>query len=237
MQTTLGTPTPSAIGFFLSIVALTLPLFLNPVWVAFEQGRSQAGAWAGFTEPELRAATDSILGDLVIGPPEFEVAIAGAPVLNERERGHMRDVRGVFIGFFAVTALLIAAALAIHARRRRGAERAGSWGAVRTGSLALIAALIGGGVLSVIAFDTVFEVFHRIFFAGGSYTFDPSTERLVQLFPLAFWQETALAVAAVCIVLAVLVAVVANRRATATTMSPAGDGASPSSLPAAGPTR
>ena len=226
------------LGTALAIVALTLPLFLNPVWVAFEQGRSGAVAWTGFTEPELRAATDAILGDLVIGPPEFDVAVAGAPVLNERERGHMRDVRSVFIGFFAVTALLSAAALVIHARRRRGPERARSWGAARTGSLALIAALVSGGVLSVIAFDTVFEVFHRIFFAGGSYTFDPSTERLVQLFPFAFWQETALAVGAVCIVLAVLVAVVANRRATATTtMSPAEDGAGASSLPAPGPTR
>ena len=85
----------------LAIVAVTLPLFLNPVWVAFEQGRAEATAWTGFTEPELRAATDAILADLVVGPPDFDVAVAGTPVLNERERGHMRDVRGVFIGFFA----------------------------------------------------------------------------------------------------------------------------------------
>ena len=66
----------------------------EPVWVAFEQGRAEATAWTGFSEPELRTATDAILADLVFGPPDFDVAVAGQPVLIERERGHMRDVRG-----------------------------------------------------------------------------------------------------------------------------------------------
>ena len=32
----------------LVILAVTMPLFLNPWWVAFEQGRAEAGAWTGF---------------------------------------------------------------------------------------------------------------------------------------------------------------------------------------------
>ena len=77
----------------LVIVAVSLPLFRYPVWVAFEQGRAEAAVWTGFTEPELRSATDAILADLVVGPPDFDVAVAGQPVLDERERGHMLDVR------------------------------------------------------------------------------------------------------------------------------------------------
>ncbi len=197
----------------LAIVAVALPLFLNPLWVAFEQGRAEATAWTGFSEPELRAATDSILADLVLGPPDFDVAVNGVPVLNERERGHMRDVRGVFIGFFAIAAVLAAAALVINARRH-GTARAHSWRAVQGGALALIAVLILGGIVSFVAFDTLFETFHRIFFSGGSYTFDPATERLVQLFPFRFWQETAIVVGAVCIALAAIVAAVAHEIAS-----------------------
>ena len=37
-----------------------------------------------------------------------------------------------------------------------------------------------------------FELFHELLFAGGSYTFDPLHERLVQLFPEQFWSETAI---------------------------------------------
>jgi integral membrane protein (TIGR01906 family) len=71
-----------------------------------------------------------------------------------------------------------------------------------------------GGIVSFVAFDALFETFHRIFFAGGSYTFDPATERLVQLFPFQFWQETAIVVGAVCIVLAAIVAAVASELAS-----------------------
>jgi integral membrane protein (TIGR01906 family) len=223
----------------LVIVAVALPLFLNPVWIAFEQGRAQATAWTGFSEPELRGATDAILSDLILGPPEFDVAVAGSPVLNDRERGHMRDVRGVFVGFFAVALVLGVAALAVMLRRR-GADRARSWRAMRTGALTLIGALLVGGVVSLVAFDVLFQTFHSIFFAGGSYTFDPATERLVQLFPFQFWQETAIAVGAVCIGLAGVVAWVASGRATATTVDVSDDATTERagrSIPAAGSTR
>jgi len=61
----------------LLIVAVSLPLFLNPVWVSFEQGRAEATAWTGFTESELRIASDAILADLVLGPPDFDVTLGG----------------------------------------------------------------------------------------------------------------------------------------------------------------
>jgi integral membrane protein (TIGR01906 family) len=203
-----------ALATALAIVALTLPLFLNPLWVSFEQGRADATAWTGFSERELRTATDAILADLVVGPPDFDVAVAGQPVLNERERSHMRDVRGVFIGFFALALMALVFAIVIAARRR-GEERAASWRAIRAGALGLVVVLVVAGVVSVVAFDALFETFHRLFFAGGSYTFDPSTERLVQLFPFRFWQETAIAVGIACIVVALIVVAIAGRRLSA----------------------
>lgn len=195
----------------LAILAIVMPLFLNPVWVAFEQDRSQAAAWTGFSPTDLRAATDAILADLVFGPPEFDVAVAGQAVLDARERSHMRDVRTVFMGFFAVTAVLIVAGVAV-ALRRRALDRASSWRAVRNGALGLIVGLVLVGGYAFIAFDILFEVFHRLFFAGGSYTFDPATERLVQLFPFAFWQETAIALGVAAIVVAIGVSLVAHWR-------------------------
>lgn len=200
-----------AMATAVGIVALTIPLFLNPLWIGFEQGRSQATAWTGFTDADLRTATDSILSDLVFGPPDFDVAVAGAPVLEERERVHMRDVRGVFIGFFAIAAVLAIVALAVAATRRPD-QRPGTWRAIRAGAVGLVATLVVVGVVAFVAFDALFEVFHRLLFAGGSYTFDPRTERLVQLFPFRFWQETAIAVGAVAIVVALIVAAVAHRR-------------------------
>jgi integral membrane protein (TIGR01906 family) len=195
------------------ITAIAIVPFLTPAWVLFEQGRTGAEQLTGYTTAELRTATDAILADLVLGPPDFDVVVVGAPVLNEREQSHMRDVRGVFAGF-GVLALLAAAGLiaAVGLARRLGhPERA--WAAVRNGARALVIGVVIAGVVAFFAFDAAFEVFHRLFFAGGSYTFDPGTDRLVQLFPFAFWSETTMAVGAVIIAISVVMAVVAGRLA------------------------
>jgi integral membrane protein (TIGR01906 family) len=117
----------------------------------------------------------------------------------------------VFIGFFAVVVVAVAAAMLIAARRDAAGRRA-SWAAVRGGSIGLVVVLVVAGAIALVAFDALFETFHQLFFPGGSYTFDPATERLVQLFPFQFWQETAIAVGVVSAVLAAVVAGVATRR-------------------------
>ncbi len=215
MQTIWGRLGSAVIGAAtgLAIIALAIPLFLNPVWVPFEQDRTQAMAWTGFDASRLSAATGSILHDLVIGPPAFDVAIDGRPVLDERERQHMRDVRGVFIGFYVLTIAAVLGALFVIVRRRASAAgRASTWAAVRAGAIGLAVGLVVVGAVATVAFDALFETFHRVFFPGGSYTFDPRTERLVQLFPFDFWQETALVLGVVCLVGAGLVAAFAHRR-------------------------
>jgi integral membrane protein (TIGR01906 family) len=203
----------TAVATAVVITAIAIVPFLSPAWVSFEQRRTGAEQLTGYTTAELATATDAILADLVVGPPDFDLVVAGAPVLNAREQSHMRDVRGVFAGFgllalLAATGLVVAVGLA---RRLGHPERA--WAAVRNGARALTIGVVISGVVAFFAFDAAFEIFHRLFFAGGSYTFDPGTDRLVQLFPFAFWSETTMAVGAVIIALSVVVAMVASRLA------------------------
>ena len=192
------------------IVAITILPFLTPGWVAFEQGRAQATAWTGFTTEELRVATDAILADLVLGG-DFAVEVNGQPVLNERERAHMADVRSVFRGLWILT--VVSVVVLVAACRR--ADRFRTWRAVRGGAIGLSIGVVIAGVVGLFAFDRLFELFHTIFFPAGSYLFDPTTYRLVQLFPFAFWDETAMVVGGVIIGVSVIVAIVAGRRAAA----------------------
>ena len=217
-----GRPASIAIGIATAIVIVAVAIipFLTPAWIGFEQGRAQAAAWTGYDEADLRTATNAILADLVIGPPDFDVSIAGAVVLNERERGHMRDVRTVF-GGLAIAAVISAIVLVIAAVRRK--DRAATWRAVRQGAIWLVAVVVGLGVFALIAFDTLFEVFHEVLFPAGSYDFDPATERLVQLFPFQFWQETAIAVGIVIIAISAVVGLVAHDRASRPSPEPAAD--------------
>ena len=127
----------------------------------------------------------------------------------------MRDVRGVFAGFWLLVAVSIVV-VAVAFRRARSIEsRAAAWRAVGRGARGLAIALAVAGAFAVFAFDAAFEVFHQLFFSSGTYTFDPRTDRLVQLFPEQFWSETAIAVGAVAITISLLVAWQAGRRASA----------------------
>jgi integral membrane protein (TIGR01906 family) len=191
------------------VLGIGVAALFNPPFVAFEQGRAGATAWTGYTPDELRTATDAILGQLYFGPGDFAVAVRGQPVLDVRERAHMRDVRGVFAGFFAI---VLASAVLLFLVGWRSRRERWFWRATRAGAIALAVGVVVLGAVAAVAFDTLFEVFHEIFFAGGTYLFDPRTERLVQLFPDQFWFETSVVLGLVLLVLASLVALIGRGR-------------------------
>jgi integral membrane protein (TIGR01906 family) len=181
------------------IAGLAVVLFLNPLWVSFEQDRAGAAALTGFSAYEVHGVTGDVLHDLIIGPPDFAQTVAGRAVFSDRERAHLADVRAVFTGFGAI--VLLGVLVLVNARL---VSHGAAWyrRAVGTGALILAGAVVLGGLVVALAFEQAFEVFHELFFAGGTYTFDPRTDRLVQLFPIQFWEETSLAVGVVILVVA-----------------------------------
>lgn len=206
------------IGIATAIVILALVMlpFLTPAWVGFEQDRAAAPAWTGYSEMDLKTVTASILADLVTARGDFGVTLNGTPVLSEREQSHMRDVRGVFDAFGALALVSLGILIAASVRARGPAARERFWTAVRRGARGLAVGIAVIGVVAILAFDAAFEVFHRLFFAAGSYDFDPRTDRIVQLFPDQFWSETTLALGLVGLVVALAVGWFASRRLGAT---------------------
>jgi integral membrane protein (TIGR01906 family) len=197
----------------LVLLGASIAPFLTPAYVRIEQDRVGSPSLTGFSPGQLDTVTGALLADLVVWRGDFDVAVDGVPVLKERERAHMRDVRGVFTGFWLLVVGGIAV-LAIGFARTRGTEaRFATWRAVARGARGLAIAIAVVGVFAVLAFEAVFEVFHRLFFSSGNYVFDPRTDRLVQLFPQQFWSETALAVGVVVLGAAILTAWQAGRQA------------------------
>ena len=187
--------------------------FLSPAYVRLEQDRTGAAALTGYSKPQLDEVTGWLLGDLVLWQGGFDRTLDVTPVLKQPEIDHMLDVRRVFGGFFALATAGLAVLVVAFRRAREGDVRAGAWRAVANGGRGLAVAIAVAGAFVVVAFETVFELFHQLFFTRGSYTFDPRTDKLVQLFPLNFWSETAIAVGAVALLASIVTWRLARGRA------------------------
>jgi integral membrane protein (TIGR01906 family) len=190
------------------IIGAAVLLFLNPIWVGFEQGRSDVARITGYTPAQVQQVTGSILSDLVFGPPGFDATVNGVAVLEQRERSHMVDVRTVLmsLGFVALAATVWLVGLMVASRGKPW-----FWRAVVAGASVLIGGVIVVGVAFAFFFDQAFELFHEMFFPPGTYVFDPRTDRLVQLFPDQFWSETSVAIALAVLLLAFLVVLEARQ--------------------------
>jgi integral membrane protein (TIGR01906 family) len=183
-----------------TILGLSVLVLFNPIWVSSEQQRVESGTLTGYGPDELRFVTTSILLDMIVGPPDFDVQVGGTPVLNEREVAHLRDVRTAFV-IFGVVALVSLVVLLLARFATHGSKA--FFRRVRRGARATAIATVLVGVFAVLAFGPAFELFHELLFPAGSFTFDPETDRLVQLFPEQFWTESTVVLGVVIIVASV----------------------------------
>jgi integral membrane protein (TIGR01906 family) len=126
------------------------------------------------------------VGDLLTDGA-FDTPLGDAPLLSAGERSHLVDV-GALLRAVLVAGLGGLIVLALARARRRAWLRA----AIRDGAALIVGgALVAAGAFTL-AFDATFSFFHGIFFAAGTWTFNPATDRLVQLYPQEFWTLAAL---------------------------------------------
>jgi integral membrane protein (TIGR01906 family) len=111
------------------------------------------------------------------------------PLYNERELSHMIDVQNVYQVFAflwtVVTALILITfvLLYIQADIRKDIPLA-----LKLGGLITTGFIVTIGLMALIGWDTWFALFHKLFFAAGSWTFNYS-DTLIRLFPQKFWMD------------------------------------------------
>jgi len=167
-------------------IGATTAIFLTPPVIHILLRASDASTVLGVEPAVADALSDALVGDLLTDGA-FAAPLGDAPLLSAGERSHLADVggllRSVLVG--GLGGLII---LALARLRRRAWLRA----AIRDGA----ALIVGGALLAAaaftLAFDATFTFFHGLFFASGTWTFNPATDRLVQLYPESFWILAAL---------------------------------------------
>lgn len=119
-------------------------------------------------------------------------------LFNAREVAHMRDVKRLVWGTYAVAAsagLYLLAAIAAGFSRQGRAFIPGLARRLLAGGLATLGLLAAVGGFALVGFDTLFLLFHRISFANDLWQLNPRTDYLLIMFPLGFWFDATMRVA------------------------------------------
>ena len=202
----------SLLGVFM-VIAVTLflvltnvNLFMTPQYVYYEYGKPDFPPSQRFdanTRTKLAAETVRYTrGEL------NNADLKNLGIYNERELSHMDDVQKLAVVAlwldYALGALIVVAALVLW---RAGvfvtAARGLFNGAVLT--LAIFAVL---GLFALVAFNTFFVAFHRIFFVGDSWLF-AYTDSLIQFYPQPFWVDASLGIVVFTVLEALILAALA----------------------------
>ena len=184
----------------LALMPLLTPLFIHPALDA-----AGSAGLLGLYSASTRDVSDRTVVDLLSfsGSFTFE-GPSGAPFFDPSERAHLGDARAL-LWVALVAGALSAVAVALALVRHRDPERRAIWRAVSRGGAVAATGAVVVGVIGALAFESLFTLFHEVAFPGGNWAFDPTTQRLVQLYPLGFWQVAAAALGSLVVVIGALV--------------------------------
>ena len=188
------------------LVLSNVNVFMTPQFVYYEYGRASFPPSQRF---DAAARTKFAVATMRYTRGELNDAdLKNLGVYNERELSHMRDVQdlarvALTLGY-ALGALIVLAAIALwRAGLGPVAARGLFNGAVLT--LAIFGAL---GLSALVAFNTFFVAFHRIFFVGDSWLF-AYTDSLIQFYPQPFWVDASLGIVVFTVLEALILAALA----------------------------
>ena len=176
-------------------IGATTAIFLTPPVVHLLLSVSDASTVLGVEPRVAEALSDALVGDLLTDGA-FDAPLGDAPLLSASERSHLVDV-GALLRAVLVAGLGGLITLAAARTRRRAWLRV----AIRDGAVLIVGGALVAAAAFTLAFDATFSFFHGLFFAAGTWTFNPATDRLVQLYPQEFWTLAALLF---CLALALL---------------------------------
>jgi integral membrane protein (TIGR01906 family) len=193
----------AGVGTAIAIVGVAAAILLLPPVMNLGLEVGDSAAVLGVAPEVARRASELSVQELLLGPGSFTFAAVpgGQPFYGPDEAAHMQSVRVVVYGFFGV---VLAGAVAVVLSTRR-MSRSSGLRAVRLGAAGLVLVVAAIGVGLVIAFDTLFTMFHLIAFPGGGWQFDATTQRIVQLYPTPFWEFAAGTLAGVSVAIGILV--------------------------------
>jgi hypothetical protein len=195
----------------LALLGGTVLVLLSPPVVHLGLDYAGSAVRLGIGSDEAYRLSDRAIRELLVGPGAFAFPVGdgGPPFLDAAEASHLRDVRVVLFGLLLILGTAGAVLTVGFVRARRSAW---FWAAVGTGAAIVVMGFLAIGAVLLVAFDAAFTLFHLVFFPGGNWSFDPTRQRMVQLYPTPFWEYAAASLAAFSMAAGLAVLWIARRR-------------------------
>ena len=116
---------------------------------------------------------------------------------NQREIDHMKDVKALVKNVNRVQELILLymvafAAVGFYFQRREFWPRLGRY--ISRGGLTTLALVVVAGLLSLVAFQQLFLLFHLVSFSNDFWLLDPRTDYLIAMFPEAFFFDATMGI-------------------------------------------
>lgn len=180
---------------FSSIRVLLTPIFVDmeysmpgfpedPYGMSFSDRRANA-----------KVALEYLMNDKGISFLGDQQFADGSPMYNERELGHMADVKGLTVIVLDVWLLLLALVVTVGAGARHFGYLAWFSAWLVRGAQLTIGLILTALVFVALSFNALFTGFHHLFFQGDTWLFSYS-DTLIRLFPIRFWQDVFIALGA-----------------------------------------
>lgn len=150
-----------------------------------------------------KISIDYLLNDQPIGWLANQKLADGSPLYNERELGHMVDVKNLIQLMFPIWWALLALLVLIGMLSWRFKGLRYYWKALSNGGWLTVALIVAVLIFVVTSFDALFTNFHLLFFSGDTWLFQFS-DNLIRLFPVPFWQDAFIWVGVLSTVFALL---------------------------------
>lgn len=200
-------------GFFIHLtiligivlVALEFSAF-SPEFYRKQYSKLNTAEEIGISEEDLQRATETVLAytkgkvenmDVMVTLHKFNgmgIEPTEAPMYNEREILHMKDVQGLYLGawrFEKILGLVSLAWLLFLIVAARKLSRFELWQNLRRGFIFSISffgsVLLVLGIWAAIDFNSFWTNFHKVFFSNDLWLLDYRYDRMIQMVPEPFF--------------------------------------------------
>jgi len=209
------------------IFILALPLFLITVSVTWAINDMRLYRYgfdkydisyvSGLTNDELNQIARDIRTYFNSGREPLDVRVerfgVELRVFKPHEVIHMRDVKRLIWGVYLAAAitgtlLLVIAAVGLLRNGSRFVPQLCRW--TLWGGGLTVGLILAFGLASLVAFDKLFLLFHKISFANDFWMLDPTRDMLIILFPYGFWFDVTMFAAVVSIGMAIMLMSIAG---------------------------